>query len=322
MTTEVWLRADPPALSRRTPSLAGSHHLADPNGTQITNDTWSYVMVMDQPYPLTVFSTSRAGLAPEEAANACEIGSDCQPTAWERSDFEEGGLLLARYEWRSIRNNFEVEELIIADAGSRRIVRKVERQYELHGHQLVSETISDQYSYNQPAPEGTFEMPPGKPRQVQDMQEFRAQHMPDVSDEATKAALRSILNECDVAWKGGDWAAFANLWQFSVYPWLPTEDDWRREFDQHAPNWDEWQSTANEMHFSDIIAIPMSANSFQMRKVADRVIQVQTSLRAARESGDRWEGRCEYYLQALEGGYRLVHANIPLDEIEMRQTRQ
>jgi hypothetical protein len=158
MRTEVWLRADPPAMSRRTPGLAGQHRLVDGHGDQTTSDTSPYVQVADQRFPFTAGSVQRAGLAPGA-------------TGWDRTDFEENGQRLARYERRSVRHNFEVEELIIADAGTHRIVRQTERQYELQGHQLVSETVRDQYAFNAVAPSGTFDMPTDKERRPQTVDE-------------------------------------------------------------------------------------------------------------------------------------------------------
>ena len=320
--TRVWMRSDPPTIARKS-NIYGSHSIFDVNIHQTTNNLSPYVQVMEMARPFGFGSLAKWIFAPDHSEPGGQ-GTDSEvatslmlsrPT-WSQTDIEEEGKLVAKYERRYLLNNFEVEEVVIADRDTRLIIRSVQRQYELQTHQVVAETVKDQFTANQPVPKGTFEMPKWKLKQRMSVDTIKSKHMPPVTDDATKAGVQKTIKSCDEAWRMGTWSDFADVWKFQALTRLPSESDWRKEFDKNTGGCTEWESSTQTLEMTSYVMLSTSSHCFQMLHTKKPVIHLRATLCAARGE-KQWEGSVDYYLQETGSGYRIVHATLPIDEIEI-----
>jgi len=278
---------------------------------------------MEMARPFTFGSLAKWIFAPEhsepkvydteaEVATSLTLG---RPT-WSQSDIVEEGMPFAKYERRYLMNNFEVEETIIADPDTRLIIRRIERQYEIRTRRLVDEKIKNRFTYNQPVPKGTFEMPKWKLKQRINMDAMTSKHMPAITDEGKKAGVETVIRSYNEAWRTCSWPDFAAVWKFQALTRLPSEADWRREFDKNTGDWTKWESSTQTIEMTSFIVLPTSYNSFQMLQTKKPVIHVRATLSATR-SDRHWDGFADYYLQESRTDYRIIHAVFPVEEIEV-----
>jgi len=219
---DVWLRLKPFAMARvtRFGRFLRERRVFEEGRVMTSNALMSHVMVEDQPPGIATV------LGEEWAIVPTDLGE------WEQIE-EADGAVPTVYRLSKIQGNFRVEETIVT-TDARRLVRGIERQYELKNNTLVSETVRDRYTYNAPIPRGTFAMPWWKPKRRLDIEKFRAEHMPKVADKATKSQVTSTIERAMSGWSSGDWDRFAAEWEFGAFDNLPAEADWREMFNTHA----------------------------------------------------------------------------------------
>jgi len=158
-------------------------------------------------------------------------------------------------------------------------------------------------------------MPWWKPKRRLDMDKFRAKHMPEVTDEATKSQVTSTIERAMSAWSSRDWDGFAAEWEFGAFDNLPLEAEWREMFDTHGGDSAEWTVGLREIHRSKSIGRAVSANSVQISSLKDWIISVITEIDVRWPNGNRWSGGVSFDLKPVDSGVRIVYVELPLAEM-------
>jgi hypothetical protein len=327
MECEVWLRAHPPAMARKQTVPFLEHHIIEGTEHKISNSRGTHVMVHASGTPFSVGPLIMCRYIPEArfTGKSYYIGSyhrspDPDTTPWQRNEDVQNGQKVITYSRRTLSQNFEIEVIYTIAAETRRVISKVEREYELETHQVVSQTVEDRYTES-PPPDGMFEIHSTEPKTRTDMDAYRAQHSPPVTDEAAISSIGTVIDAAETAWRLGLWDDFAAIWDFTAYTRLPDEAAWKETFEKHAGNWTGWKSTDRDIKNTQRINVPISSNSFTMMPVHGNVVEVRAHLHCSRDATRSFTGTVCYYLQEIPDGYRIVYAQIPTDEIAIKTGR-
>jgi hypothetical protein len=300
---ETWVRLNPPARAwRSTIGNEWSHDVVDERGHLHMASTWDNCMLMPTPRPYTTESVLAEALLPPDMSQ------------WKSEPEESDGQTLTRFEKEYPEGTFRVNVTIWANPETRRIVRMERRETDPETERPVVFEVRDRYTYNEEAPEGTFDMPPGKPVVPLDLSGFMADAWPSLPPEEQRG-IQEAINRSDAAWMRADFREFSSAWRFDYLPRLPPKADWRKRVEKQRGIWNRWESQVESARADSPVSVRIATSAFAM--LGERkALMVKTMLRVTwAEDSDTWEGHAEYFLMRSRKGYRIVHWDCPWEEI-------
>jgi hypothetical protein len=327
-TTRVWLRLNPPAHAWRNEfEDSWSHDVRDARGHLHTASTWDQCHLYPLSHPETA-ENLRENLRrqclppPVSGAQSQERNTDRTPRRyeWQQETTELEGQAVIRWHLDYVENNFQVSLTYWSEPETGRLVRKERRETDLLTGQLAVIDVCDQYTYNEEPPEGTYEMPPGKPVVTPNMGDT----MPEVWNSLSareQQAIQKTITRSDVGWQQGDFGGFASVWEFGRVPSAPTLSEWQARVEQQTGRWNRWESAAISARMMNFVPIRVATYTFLMPRQRSKIFGVTVKVKVAWDEGKEWEGDAEYFLRRKGKGYRVVHWDCPWEEIQAaRQT--
>lgn len=330
--SNYWVRLDPPVMAWINQFLPGphanktewSHSIQDQRGDWHTVSTWDHCdLLTDTRHSPTSESIVKRILAPpmtqsEEAANPSRRFQAGEK--WRSELVEQNGQMLLRMERAFVRGNFRIEQRLLADPETRRLIHHERRQVDIATGQPTLYDISDQYTYNPDVPAGVFEMPPDKPIRIRDMRSLAQDVAPEVWDSLSaqqQQALQATIDRSDAAWQKGDFQEFASVWKFDFVKKAPPKADWQARVENQVGLWRRWESQVLSAKVQRYIPVSIASNAFSWGNEKPKVLAVEVKLNVTwTEDGDTWEGNAEFFLRRIGRGFRIVHWECPWEEIK------
>ena len=312
-----WIRVNPPAHAwHHAYSDSWSHDVMDARGHLHTASSWDHSSLSSRPNSYTPDELLRKVLFPHFLPDESEESRVKELRTWRQETVEENGQPLLRWQRTTISGNFQVEEHVWAEPQTRRIARKERRETNLITSKLSTVDVCDRYTFNQPAPAGTFEMPSDKPLRIRE----ESKGWPDIWDTLTaqeQQAIQEVIARSDAGWRAGDGRAFASAWKFDFQKHLPPETEWKQRVKQQAGQWREWISQIESASMQEGLPVRYNAHSFLIAMLKRKILCVDVKVYVRwQEGGDVWEGEAEFFLRKQSGRYRIVHWECPWAEIE------
>ena len=317
---QFWLRIDPPALAWRDDyGEAWSHRVIDGARHLYTASTWKTCDLDVKKAPITVEELLNHVLFPGASAeNDIQADNRANRMVWHHEEVEREGRMLVQWSAEGAQDSYHVMERIWTESDTHRIVGRERREIDPVTNETVSLTTSTNYRYNEPLPEGAFEMPSDKPiiqRKDRDI-------MPEVWDtlsEKQRQAVQAILHRSEAAWQEGDFNAFSAVWNFHIAKHLPLASEWQERLQQQAMPVRRWQSQVVSANKQEFIPVMVAVSSFRWGPERHKVLRVKSKLSVSWGESEAWTGTTEYYVRRRGRGYRIVHWECPWEEIKEAQ---
>lgn len=317
LPTLHWIRVNPPAHAwHHAYSDSWSHDVMDARGHLHTASSWDHSSLSSRPNSYTPEELLRKVLFPHFLPEEDEESRVKELQTWRQETVEENGQAFLRWQRTTISGNFRVEEQVWTEPQTRRIARQERRETNLITGKLSTVDVCDRYTFNQPAPAGTFEMPPDKPLRIRE----DTDDWPGVWNTYTmqeQQAIQEVIARSDSGWRAGDVRAFESAWKFDFQKHLPPETEWKQRVQQQAGQWREWNSQLESANMQNYLPVRYNTHSSMMAMLKRKILCVDVKVYVRWQEGVAgWEGTAEFFLRKHAGRYRIVHWECPWAEIE------
>lgn len=325
-TTQWWVRLDPPAIASRRSD--GLQTIYDHRGTlRFSNFRPRVLRTLT-----SIFHRSKLDylLAPPTTfdsegnphASASSFGA-----VWSISFVDDEQHTL-RFRRAYPYHECEVEEIILADRESRRMIRKEIHERKREDQSLVRSVIREQYRYNEVAPDGTFDPPSGLPIEISD---WRSPNDTISCTEEELAVIKCAIAANDRGWRNANFDQVASVWRFWHFPHsqydetkcLPTTLEWKTLVEAQRGVWHTWESTVESVSRDTSVSLFLEASSparwnGMSIPLPSMVYRVGVMVTCERNDGNRWIGPNILTLIKEEDGFHIIHWETFAEEIEYR----
>ncbi len=319
-STQYWMSLNPPALAHRNEcDNSWTHSVMDARGHLYTSSDRNHSVLAPMSDPYTTDGLLSKALFPHFSAKEDAEERAAELKTWRMQEIEQDGQRLLRWQRETISTKFQVTRTIWTEPETGRISRQERRETNLLIGSLASLQVRDRYTFNQPAPAGTFEMPPDKPLRMRE--DIPAPpEMWDALSSQERQGIQDVIARSDSGWRQADVRAFSSAWKFDFQMHLPQELDWKQGVEQQAGLWSAWTSQVTSANTQNYLPVRSSSDRRDWIVEKRKLLRVNVNLQVAWEEGtEGWAGEAEFFLRKHAGRYRIVHWECPWAEIEAAQ---
>lgn len=318
--TEHWIQLDPPAHAWRCEFLAHgsgwSYDVVTDDAHLHTASTWKDSTLMRTPRPVTEKDLLNQVWSPR-IVQAAAAGATDDGSGWRISREEQNGASLLRCEAERIRDNFQTSYVVWLDPQSGRHVKRESREIDLRTNQSLRLERCDNFMFNIDLDPSVFQMPAGRPIVDRSNHELFPGFRDEVP-EATRQAVREVIDRSDAGWRTRDPDHFAAAWRFNTDRQAPKKSDWMRLLHNNAGLWSEWSTEIETFGWWKGISIQVGSNTFSLSGGKGPITLMARGKISVvwADDGQEWSGQTEFFLRKLWGRWRIVHWELPLEEIK------